>query len=171
MDQFLGEIRIFAGNFAPRGWAFCNGQLMPIAQNTALFSVLGTTYGGDGKTNFALPNLQGCVPLGQGSGPGLSPRKLGSSGGQSSVTLVTSELPMHTHAAMCGTTSDQTGPSGNVWSNAGRGVSVAYAAAVDSPMLPSVAQPSGGSQAHNNRQPYLGMSFIIALQGEYPARS
>lgn len=171
MDQFIGEIRVFAGNFEPRGWAFCNGQLLPIAQNTALFSILGTLYGGDGKTTFALPDLQGRVPLGQGSGPGLTPRSVGGRAGETSVTLVPSQMPQHTHDAQCGDTSNQGAASGNVWSNAGRGVPAAYAAGPDASMPPDTVQLAGGSQPHNNQQPYLGLSFIIALQGEYPQRS
>src|SRR5262249_28030850 len=114
-NQFVAEIRIFAGNFPPKGWAFCDGQLLPISQKTALFSLLGTTYGGDGKSNFALPNLQGTAPMQQGQGPGLSLRDLGELGGEQNVTLLTTEMPSHSHNAIAGSTSDQATPSGNAW--------------------------------------------------------
>src|SRR6202140_990046 len=122
-NQFVAEIRIFAGNFAPIGWATCDGQLLPISQNTALFSLLGTTYGGDGRTTFALPNLQGSAPLSLGQGPGLTDRFLGESGGAQAVTLLTSEIPSHTHTAEAFSTSkaDQTSPAGHVWSKAQSG--------------------------------------------------
>src|SRR3954469_12563597 len=115
MDPFVAEIRIFAGNFAPTGWALCNGQLMPISQNTALFSLLGTTYGGDGKSTFALPNLQGSAPMQQGQGRGLSLRDLGEIGGEQSVTLLQSEMPAHSHNAQGSTGSNQTTPVNNAW--------------------------------------------------------
>jgi len=122
-NPFVAEIRIFAGNFAPTGWALCNGQLLPISQNTALFSLLGTTYGGDGLSTFALPNLQGSAPMSSGQGPGLSLRNLGESGGSQAVTLLTTEIPSHTHAAQAFSTSkaDQTSPAGHVWSKAQSG--------------------------------------------------
>src|SRR5580693_10067263 len=114
-NPFLAEIRIFAGNFAPTGWALCNGQLMPISQNTALFSLLGTTYGGDGKSNFALPNMQGSAPMQAGQGPGLSLRDLGESSGEQTVTLLQTEMPAHSHSAQGSTGSDQVSPAGNAW--------------------------------------------------------
>jgi len=176
-EPFVAEIRIFAGNFAPVGWAFCNGQLMPISQNTALFSLLGTTYGGNGTSNFALPNLQGMAPLHPGQGPGLSLRNLGETGGAPTVILVNSELPAHSHQAMANTTGVQAAtPAGNTWAPpppaAGRGLDV-YNPAVGSPtpMHPQALGPSGGSQPHNNMPPYLTLNFIIALQGVYPPRT
>jgi microcystin-dependent protein len=115
-DPFVGEIRLFAGNFAPRGWALCNGQILPISQNTALFSLLGTNYGGDGKSNFALPNLQGAVAMGTGQGAGLSERVVGETAGSSGVTLLTSQMPFHSHMAQAKSTSSQAGPENAVWS-------------------------------------------------------
>jgi len=175
-NPFVAEIRIFPFNFAPKGWAFCNGQLLPISQNTALFSLLGTFYGGDGKSNFALPNLQGSVPMhaGQTAGPGLSLHDLGETGGSETVTLLTSEMPAHTHALGA-----QTAPIGAVASPAGttlgRPASGHLYAAPSPPTLvsmsPTAIVPAGGSLPHNNMQPYLTLNFCIALQGVYPARS
>ena len=174
-EPFIAEIRIFAGNFAPRGWAFCNGQLMPISQNTALFSLLGTTYGGDGRTTFALPNLQGAAPLQQGQGPGLSPYNLGQRGGETTVTLTSAEMPAHTHTPMANTVSSQVPtPAGNTWAppGAGRGLNIYDASPGSSPQMnPNALSPSGGSQPHNNMPPYLTLNFIIALQGLFPSRN
>lgn len=175
-DQFLGEIRIFAGNFAPQGWATCDGQLLPISQNTALFSLLGTYYGGNGTSNFALPNLSGRSPLGAGSGPGLSPVTWGEEVGEASVTLLSSEMPAHTHqvrtvpAGTAGTTGN---PSGASWaqSRQGRVVESQYATAAPSTQLaPTAVAQAGNGQPHNNLAPYLAVTFIIALQGIYPSR-
>jgi microcystin-dependent protein len=155
-DQFVGEIRLFAGNFAPNGWAFCNGQIMAISQNTALFSLLGTNYGGDGRSTFALPNLEDMTPIAAGQGPGLSPRIVGESGGQAAVTLAPSEAPVHTHPGSSNRgTTDQ--PTGAIPAAHGRYVAGAVAA--------------WPGQPHNNRPPYLGVSFIIALVGIFPPRS
>lgn len=172
MDPFVGEIRLFAGNFAPQNWAFCNGQLLPISQNTALYSLLGTQYGGDGKVNFALPNLQGRVPLHHGQGPGLTNRSIGQEAGSAAVTLLESELPSHSHVpGSQSVTNGVTDPTGAVWTNsAGLSGQRIYGTAPDTPMSPTALQPSGGSFPHNNMQPYLGLNFIIALQGVYPPR-
>ncbi len=174
-DQFVGEIRIFAGNFAPNGWAFCDGQLMPISQNTALFSLLGTMYGGNGKTNFALPNLQGNAPLGPGQGPGLSDRIQGEVGGAEVVTLVATEMPSHTHTAMSDSgTGDQEIPTNNVWSTTkvGRQAANLYASNTSGNvnMSPTALSAAGNGLPHNNLPPYLTLNFIIALQGIYPPR-
>ena len=175
-NQFVAEIRIFAGNFAPTGWALCNGQLMPISQNTALFSLLGTTYGGDGKTNFALPNLQGNAPMQQGQGPGLSLRDLGEVGGEQAVTLLDSEMPAHSHGAQAYANAGGKGPAGNTWSDPNqRGIS-AYAPSSANNlgnvfMNPQGLSIAGGSLPHNNMMPYLGLTFIIALQGVFPPRT
>jgi microcystin-dependent protein len=172
-DPFIGEIRLFGFNFAPTGWAQCNGQLLAIAQNTALFSILGVTYGGDGRTTFALPNLQGQAPLGEGQGPGLSSRTLGENGGQSTVTLINSEMPSHSHAAAAGTAlGDQSNPTNSVWATGagGRGQNF-YASGADVAMSSQAIGPAGGSQPHNNLPPYLALNFCIALQGVFPPRS
>lgn len=173
MDQFLGEIRQFAGSFAPKGWAFCNGQLLSIQQNTALYAVIGTTYGGDGKTTFALPDLRGKVTIHQGQGPGLTPRAIGSTGGSASVTLTESEMSNHSHVPNSQGESTQILPDGSIWANvkAGRGSKYIYTASPNTAMSPQALQTSGGSQPHNNMQPYLGLNFIIALEGIFPSRS
>jgi microcystin-dependent protein len=167
-DQFLGEIRMFGGNFAPQGWAFCNGQEIPINQNTALFSLLGTQFGGDGITKYKLPNLQGLSPMNQGNGPGLSPRDMGETGGAESVTLTQQQLPSHVHTA---TASPGGGtaisPTGADWA-AIRGR--LYGTATDVTMSPNALSNAGGSQPHNNLAPYLVVSFIIAVTGIFPAR-
>jgi microcystin-dependent protein len=173
-DPFLAEIRIFAGNFAPTGWAFCDGQLLAISQNTALFSLLGTTYGGDGRTTFALPNLAGSAPLQPGQGPGLSPRALGETGGSASVTLINSEMPAHTHAAKAtGAVGDQISPAGMVPAIPGisRGATAYTTAAGNTNLSPFALDTVGTDQPHNNMPPYLTLTFIIALQGIYPARN
>jgi len=170
-DQFLAEIRIFATNFAATGWAQCNGQLMPISQNTALFSLLGTTYGGDGKSTFALPNLQGRVPLQQGQGNSLSPRELGETGGDASVSLQAHELPAHTHQLMhAGGTASAAMPDASL--GFARTSTAQLYAPGDSGMAaaPQALAPAGASQPHNNMQPFLTLNFCIALQGVFPPR-
>ncbi|GAA5036642.1 phage tail protein [Microbacterium fluvii] len=174
-DPFVAEIRTVGFNFAPRGWALCSGQLLPISQNTALFSLLGTTYGGDGRSTFALPNLNGAMAIAPGQGPGLSQRDLGETSGSATVTLLESEIPAHTHGARAVAGAATTGdPAGATWANPryGRVTRPAYAAAGSSPttMSPQALTIAGGSQPHNNLPPYLGMYFVIALQGVYPPR-
>ena len=171
-DAFVAEIRIFPFNFPPRGWSFCNGQLLPISQNTALFSLLGTTYGGDGKSTFALPNLQGNAPMQPGQGPGLSLRDLGEMSGVDNVTLLASEIPVHTHALRASSDAgDLFAPSAST-SLAGSTGASAYqpsnASAVQ--MAPQALPPAGGSLPHNNMQPYLTLNFCIARQGIFPQR-
>jgi microcystin-dependent protein len=170
-DPFVAEIRIFAGNFAPRGWAKCEGQTLPIAQNIALFALLGTTYGGDGKTTFALPNLRDRVPMHTGTGPGLTPRQLGENGGAETVTLLESEIPQHTHTAY-GTGSDATAQSlqGNVPATGGENAYAIAGTRTTVAMSPQALSPTGGSAPHNNLQPYLVLNFIIALEGIFPPR-
>jgi microcystin-dependent protein len=173
-NPFLAEIRIFAGNFAPRGWALCNGQLMPISQNTALFSLLGTTYGGDGKSNFALPNLQGSAPLQAGQGPGLTLRDLGETGGEQTVTLLQTEMPAHFHTAQASSSGGLASPVNNAWGGSLKGFAGAYSPSVPASnvqMSPLGLSIAGGNLPHNNMPPYLGLTFIIALQGVFPARS
>jgi microcystin-dependent protein len=170
MDPFVAEIRMFAGNFPPKGWAYCNGQLLPISQNTALFSLLGTFYGGDGKSTFALPDLQGSAPLQCGQGPGLSDRFLGEQSGVPSVTLLTSEMPLHIHQAQAKSSlgNSQT-PAAMTW--AGSNVAKQYVNTAPNIAMSGLALGiTGSSFPHNNMQPYLAVNFIIALQGVYPQR-
>ncbi len=173
-NPFLAEIRIFTGNFAPKGWALCDGQLMPISQNTALFSLLGTTYGGDGKATFALPNLQGCAPMQAGQGPGLSLRDLGETAGEQTVTLLQTDMPAHSHSAIAGGSGGSPLPGTNLWGTGGKGRPSAYSASAPQTnvqMNPFATSIAGGNLPHNNLQPFLGLTFIIALQGVFPARS
>jgi microcystin-dependent protein len=171
-DPFVAEIRIFPFNFNPRGWAWCDGQLLPISQNTALFSLLGTTYGGDGKSNFALPDLQGRAPMHPGQGPGLSLHDLGETGGSETVTLLESEMPSHPHAMMAaGAPGNSKTPAGNVLARAtGGNVYLPPAGAPLVAMSDQSLAPAGGDQPHNNLQPYLTFYFNIALQGVFPPR-
>ncbi len=173
-DPFVAEIRIFGCNYPPKNWAQCNGQLLPIAQNTALFSLLGTTYGGNGQTNFALPNLQGRAALNAGQGPGLSNYFLGDTSGQSSVSLQTAQMPAHNHLPAA-TASDGTSssPSGNGFAvpSADRDAQAYTDNILPVQMSPSALSPTGGSQPHNNMMPYLVMNFCICLFGIFPARN
>ncbi|MGA8213804.1 MAG: tail fiber protein [Candidatus Sulfotelmatobacter sp.] len=169
-SQFLGEIRMFAGNFAPQGWAMCNGQLLSISQNTALFALLGTTYGGDGTTTFALPNLQSRIPIHQGQGVGLSPYVIGQLSGTENVTLLTSQLPQHTHAANADSGSGGvSNPANTYWASSAN--TKQYAPSTNAAMAPSAMSQTGGSQPHTNIMPYLAVSFIIALEGIFPSRN
>jgi len=174
-SPFLAEIRIFPFNFAPKGWAFCDGQLMSISQNTALFSLLGTFYGGDAKVTFALPNLQGSAPLQQGQGAGLSQYFLGETTGSPYVTLLTSEMPAHTHNVQADFdhfNAKALSPAGAVLVNDSPKLTFANAPASPSlaMMNPAMISVAGGSQPHNNMMPYLTLNYCIALQGIYPAR-
>lgn len=178
-EPFIGEIKMFGGNFAPRGYALCDGQLLPIAQNTALFSLLGTTYGGDGRTTFGLPDLRGRAPMHPGSGPGLSFRRLGDKGGSENVSLTTAQLPSHNHTAT-GTIKakngqpDESNPGGGVPSTLSGGTE-GYAETDNTSMLAGgvdvTVNNNGGNQPHNNMQPFQCVNFIIALQGIFPSRS
>jgi len=172
MDPFVAEIRIFPFNFAPKGWALCNGQILPISQNTALFSLLGTTYGGDGKSNFALPNLQGSVPMHPGQGPGLSLHDLGETGGSDTVSLLESEMPAHSHNWMA---SNQDGtdqsPVNEMFAGGVGGISMYAAPASITQLASNALPPAGGNQPHNNLMPYLTLNFCIALQGVFPPRT
>jgi microcystin-dependent protein len=167
-EPFLAEIRIVSFAFPPKGWALCNGQIMPINQNQALFALLGTTYGGDGRVTFALPDLRGRVPVHAGAGD-----VLGERGGQESVTLVTSELPPHAHTVLADAgVASSTSPSGNLLAKKGRFGADVYAAPANLTTLhPASVGPAGGSQPHENRQPYLTLNLVIALQGVFPSRN
>lgn len=168
-EAFIGQLLLVPYNFAPQGWAMCNGQLLSIAQNTALFSLLGTTYGGDGQTTFALPDLRGRVPLSSGQGPGLSNYTLGEAGGAESITLTAAQMPQHTHSANAnaGDPTDTT-PTNHVPAGGSTG---SYNAAANTVMSAGMIGPAGGSQPHENRQPYLTLNWIIALEGIFPSRS
>jgi microcystin-dependent protein len=174
-DPFVAEIRLFPFNFAPTGWAQCNGQLLPISQNTALFSLLGTYYGGDGKSTFALPDLQGAAAMFWGQGNGLSQRFLGEQNGSPTVTLLTSEIPSHGHTVNAKIAGGQAIPTGLVWgtSSAAKAAANFYAPAAPSPvnMNPTALSIAGSSFPHNNMPPYLTLNFCIALQGVFPPRS
>lgn len=173
MDPFVAEIRIFPFNFAPKGWALCNGQLLPISQNTALFSLLGTTYGGDGKSTFALPNMQGNAPMHPGQGAGLSLHDLGETGGTATVSLLVSEMPVHSHGLQAASTVGDTNAPGPAVSLARSHNATAYqnnTTAAQVAMHPQAIATTGGSQPHNNMMPYLTLNFCIALQGVFPPR-
>lgn len=171
-DPFVAEIRIFPFNFAPQGWAFCDGQLLPLSQNTALFSLLGTTYGGNGKSNFALPDLQGRAPMQPGQGPGLSLHDLGEAGGSDTVTLLASETPVHTHAVRAHALdlAELNAPNPNRTLAASTNATAYAPAANLVSMAPATFPPAGGDLPHNNLMPYLTLTFCIALQGVFPPR-
>lgn len=172
LEPFIAGIVLFAGNFAPRGWAFCNGEILSIAQNTALFSLLGTTYGGDGQTTFALPDLRGRVPVGTGNGPGLPSISLGQAAGEPTHTLILTEIPAHNHSLNAfSEPGDNSAPQNNLLANSGATDREYRATGTNVVMGPSAIGLAGGSQPHNNMQPYLGMNYIIALVGIYPSRN
>jgi microcystin-dependent protein len=172
-EAYIGSIVLFAGNFAPRGWAFCQGQLLPIAQNAALFSILGTTYGGDGRTTFALPDLRGRGPIGTGQGPGLTNVTLGQQVGSEQVTLTVNQMPAHSHLVACNSSAGgNADPAGNVPGNAG-GLSApkVYANAATANMAPTMISAAGGNQPVSVQQPSLGLNYIICLEGLFPSRN
>lgn len=169
-EPYLGEIRMFGGNFAPKGWALCNGQLLSIAQNSALFSILGTTYGGDGINTFALPDLRGRTPMNWGQGPGLTARVIGEQSGQESVTLLTTQMPTHNHLVATNSSESTSGRPANGF--LGTSGAALYDAASDGSTLNvNAISSAGGNQPHSNMQPYLAVSFIIALNGIFPSRN
>jgi microcystin-dependent protein len=170
-DPFVAEIRIFPFNFAPKGWAFCDGQLLPLSQNTALFSLLGTTYGGNGKSNFALPDCQGNTAMHPGQGPGLSLHDLGETGGSETVSLLESEIPSHSHSLNASLSDGLfTQPPQQLFAQ-GVGVNIWGTTAPNVQLADTAIAPAGGDQPHNNMQPYLTLNFCIALQGVFPPRT
>lgn len=170
-QPYVGEIRMFAGSFAPAGWAFCEGQLLPISENETLFQLIGTTYGGDGQSTFAVPNLAGRVPVHQGQGPGLSNRQIGEVAGTPSVTLTTQQLAGHTHTIQATTNlGNSSDPGGRVLAT-GTNVSMFRVIAPNVPFTPGTLSAAGGSQPHDNLMPYLAISFIISLFGIFPSPS
>jgi microcystin-dependent protein len=175
-DQFLAEIRIVPFNFAPNGWALCNGQILPISQNTALFSLVGTQYGGNGTSNFGLPNLQGNAAMDYGSGTGLTSRFIGETGGEASVTLIESEIPAHSHGLNADTsTATSASPAGRLLAVPAVNPRIPHqlystTTATASPMLAGNLLPTGGDQPHNNMMPYLVLNFVISMTGIFPAR-
>ena len=171
MDPFVAEIRIFPFNFAPRGWAWCDGQLLPLSQNTALFSLLGTTYGGNGKSNFALPDLQGRAPMHPGQGPGLSLHDLGETGGSETVSLLESEIPSHSHGLSVSQADAIEGTVAGQKFATGIGIGLYAAPGATAQLNANALAPAGGDQPHNNLQPYLTFYFCIALQGVFPPRT
>jgi microcystin-dependent protein len=177
-EPMIGEIRMFAGNFAPKNWAFCNGQIITIASNTALFSILGTTYGGNGTTTFGLPDLRGRVPLSQGQGPGLTSRSLGEVGGQETVAILTTEMPAHIHTSTLPCDSafadaTKTSPVGNAYcgTDVNEGGIPIFASTANALMGTSPTDSAGQGNPHSNIQPSLCVSFVICLQGIFPARN
>ena len=171
-EPFVAEIRMVGFNFAPRNWAVCNGALLSISQNTALFSLVGTFYGGNGLNTFGLPDLQGRAAIHQGQGPGLTQRFVGEQGGSAAVTLLSSQLPAHSHNTVLGAaTGGVETPGGNDWGSALRGRPPAYSTTSNTTMSASATSTAGGSQPHNNMPPYLSVLYIIALSGVFPARN
>lgn len=164
-EPYLGEVKIISWNFAPKGWAFCNGQLLPINQNQALFSILGTTYGGDGRVNFALPNLQGRAPVHTGNGI-----TLGELGGESAHTLSIAEVPAHNHVPVGSKSVGSTGPAASLWATDNTGANP-YGISANTAMNPACITAAGGSQPHENMSPYLVLNFVIALQGIFPSQN
>lgn len=171
-EPFVGEIRMFAGNFAPRAWAFCDGQLLAVSQNDALFSLLGTIYGGDGRTTFGLPDMRGRIPVHAGTGPGLSPYRIGQKAGTENITLTVSQIPPHNHTWNCTETIGTLAPpSGNGYAQTPTSSVFNAAASPDSKFSGSMIQNKGGSGSHTNMMPFLCVNFIIALYGIYPSRN
>ena len=171
-QPYVGEVRMFAGNFAPAGWMFCNGAVLPISGSEVLFQLIGTTYGGDGFQTFALPNLQSRVPVHQGTGPGLSPMTIGETGGTETVTLTTQQIPIHTHAMNATGTAQQASPQNAIMATVGStqaGANAYGVSPVTTPLVNSSIGPAGGSQPHENMQPTLFVSYIISLFGIFPS--
>jgi microcystin-dependent protein len=171
-QPFVGEIRLVGFNFAPAGWAFCNGQLMAISENETLFNLIGTTYGGDGQNTFALPNLQSRVIIHQGQGPGLSNYIIGENAGVETVTVTTAQLPIHNHTANCSSSAgSESSPVGHIWSADAAGLTAEYSNIQNGQMNAAAIGQSGGSQPHENRMPFLAMNYIISLFGIFPSQN
>ena len=175
MDPYVGEIRLFAGTYAPRDWALCNGQMLKVQENSVLFSIIGNMYGGDGVTNFQLPDLRGRAPMQWGEGVGLTPQEFAKPGGDAEVTLLESQMPNHNHTPNAQSSGDSLSPEGTIWSTTPKdgkkaGPSV-YSKTPSVQMHPLAIEAAGQSQPHNNMQPYTELNFIIALQGVYPPKS
>ncbi len=174
-DPYIGEIRMFAGNYAPMGWALCDGQILQIAQYTALFAILGTTYGGNGQTTFGLPDLRGRIPMHMGTGPSLTPRRIGENGGAEKVTMTSAQMPAHNHIVNAsGQEGGATSPEGGVpaVANDGSGTQYpSYSPSGTTTMSQQMLSSAGQGQSHENMQPFLCVNFIIALEGEFPPRS
>lgn len=173
MDPYIGEVRIFAGTYAPEGWLFCQGQMLSVAQYQALFAVIGDTYGGDGKKTFSLPDLRGRVPIAHGQGKDLSLYGLGKAGGESKVALSVSQIPEHVHQPKCTTAkATSSSPDNAIWAKGNTATDLFYTGNdANTPMYINAFQVTGGNQLHNNLQPYLGINFIIAIEGEFPTKS
>lgn len=170
-NLFIGQLLLVPYNFAPHGWAFASGQILPISQNTALFSLLGTTYGGDGKSTFALPDLRGRIPIGAGQGPGLQNYDLGEQSGEETITLLTTEMPLHNHGVQAsGAPGGVNTANGNSLARGGTPYALP-AGPVNQTLSPNAARPAGGNLPHDNMMPYLTLNWVIALQGVFPARS
>ena len=170
-SPFVGEIRLFAGNFAPAGWMVCDGRLLPIVENETLFQLIGTTYGGDGQETFALPDLRGRFPLHQGAGPGLSSYVIGEITGTESVTLTAAQMPAHTHQAHAAVAGNDVLPAGHVWAADADGNTAAYSSTSDTLMAAGAISDAGGSQPHENVQPFLVINYIISLFGVFPSQT
>ncbi len=170
-NPYVGEIRMFAGNFAPLDWALCNGQLLAISQNEVLFNLIGTTYGGDGQNTFGLPDLRGRLPVHQGQGPGLSSYVIGELTGTESVTLTTQQIASHNHAVLGASAASSATPSGSVYAGGQGNINLYVAAAPSTPMAAAMVQPNNGGQPHNNLMPFLCVNFIISLFGIFPSQT
>lgn len=173
MDPYVGEIRLFAGSYAPRGWAFCEGQTLDVLSNQLLFAVIGNTFGGDGKTTFSLPDLRGAAVMHQGAGPGLTPRVYAKGGGQSEVGLAYDQMPAHDHEINAQTKAAEQMPFSTIWASGpgGKVPKRTYSQLADTPMNPNIVGAVGGGQPHNNIQPYLSMNYMIALEGVFPPKA
>ena len=171
-QQYVGEIRLVGFNFAPQGWMFCNGQLLPISEYETLFNLIGTTYGGDGQSTFALPNLQSRVLIHQGQGLGLSPYTMGQNGGGETITLTSSQIPIHNHLANCSTSAgSQSSPVGNIWAGDAAGLTAEYSSSQNGQMSAAAIGSAGGSQPHENHMPFLVLNYIISMFGVFPSQN